>query len=157
MPPRFRIFFKLSLACLFLVWSLVACSRPEGEEAALQARLEGLAMTVEERDASDLTDFLAEDFSGPSGMTRELAQAYARTMMGRYSELGVTWTVNSLEIQGDRARTQLNVVLTGKAMVPGFEGRGRLMIVDLGWRRDGNEWYLVNAQWRGALERSAQR
>lgn len=147
-----QIFFRLLLMA-GLVVGAGACSAPASDEAAVLERLEGLAAAVEDRSASGITDFLAEDFSGPSGMSRELAEAYARNMLSRYSELGVTWTVKSMEIKDDRARVELNVVLTGKAMVPGFEGRGRLMTVDLGWRKTGSEWLLVNAQWRGALER----
>lgn len=150
-PALPTIFFKGLL--LAVVLGMGACSSPPTDEVAVRERLEDLAEAVEDRSASGIAGFLAEDFTGPSGMNRELAEAYAHTMLSRYSELGVTWTVNSLEIQQDRARVQLNAVLTGKAMVPGFEGRGRLMAIDLGWRKTGSEWLLVNAQWRSALDR----
>lgn len=147
-----EIFFK-GLLTLGLMVGLAACSRPSNDEEAVRAQLESLAEAVEDRSASGIVNHLADDFSGPAGMTKELAEAYARTILSRYSELGVAWTLTSLEIQQDRARVQLNTVLTGKATIPGFEGRGRLMTVDLGLRKTGGEWMVVHAQWRGTLER----
>lgn len=137
-----------------LAWGALAlgCSGPSGEEERLQATLDTLAGAVENRDASDIVANLAEDFDGPGGMNRERARAFAGVMMARYSELGVTWTLQEMDIQGDRATTRLTAMLTGKALVPGFEGRGRLMNVDLGWRMEGGEWRVVSARWTGAFE-----
>lgn len=134
--------------------SLAACASPEGDEQLIRDRLGQLEEAVEDKDASRLAGLLSEDFSGPSGMDRERAEAFARVMMARHTELGVTWDLKSLDIQGDRATVELSAMLTGRALMPGFDGRGRLMNVQMGWRRTGNDWLLVHANWSGAFERN---
>ena len=130
---------------------VVACSEPATEEQAILAALESTIQAVEDRSPSDMATHLAEDFAGPGGMDRDRAQAYARAMMLRYQELGVTWTMEEIVIQDRRATTRLAVVMTGRASVAGFGGRGRLMTVDLGWRLDDGEWRIVAAQWSDKL------
>lgn len=130
---------------------LMGCSSPQGTEAQVRNQLEKLAHAVEDRDAGDVYDLLAEDFSGPSGMDRDRARAYASVMMRRYSDMTVVWTVDEMDIIGDRARVRVSVVLTGKASVRGFGGRGRLMDVEMGWRYTDGEWLLVSARWSNKL------
>lgn len=131
-----------------------ACSAPGNDEQAIRQALDELEDAVENKSPGGVTALLAEDFSGPGGMNREGARALAGVLMARHSELGVTWTLESLEFQGDRATTHLKVVLSGKSLVPGLGARGRLMNVDLGWRRDGSSWEVVNAQWSGTFDRT---
>lgn len=148
LPPIVR-----RVAALCLAVGLVGgCAPPPTDERALKDQLQGMAEAVEDRDASEVADSLADDFSGPGNMDKDRAQAYASVLMARYSALSVTWTLKSIDVQGDRARTDLTAVLAGRAMVAGFEGRGRLMDVSLGWRRDQGEWKIVHARWQGALE-----
>lgn len=153
MPP----FAARAIAGLILALGLVilsGCAAEQGDEQAIKQKLEQLEEAVEDKDASGLAGFMAEDFSGPSGMDRERAEAFARVMMARHTELGVTWDLKSLDIQGDRATVELTAMLTGRALVPGFDGRGRLMNVQMGWRRTNGEWWLVHANWSGAFEKS---
>ena len=153
MPP----FAARAIAGLILALGLVllsGCAVDQGDEQAIKQKLEQLEEAVEDKDASSLAGFMAEDFSGPSGMDRERAEAFARVMMARHTELGVTWDLKSLDIQGDRATVELTAMLTGRALVPGFDGRGRLMNVQMGWRRTNGEWWLVHANWSGAFEKS---
>lgn len=153
MPPfAARAFAGLVLALALVILS--GCAAEQGDEQAIKQKLEQLEEAVEDKDASGLAGFMAEDFSGPSGMDRERAEAFARVMMARHTELGVTWDLKSLDIQGDRATVELTAMLTGRALVPGFDGRGRLMNVQMGWRRTNGEWWLVHANWSGAFEKS---
>lgn len=142
----------LVLALVLVILS--GCAAEQGDEQAIKQKLEQLEEAVEDKDASGLAGFMAEDFSGPSGMDRERAEAFARVMMARHTELGVTWDLKSLDIQGDRATVELTAMLTGRALVPGFDGRGRLMNVQMGWRRTNGGWWLVHANWSGAFEKS---
>ena len=153
MPPfTARAFAGLVLALVLVILS--GCEAEQGDEQAIKQKLEQLEEAVEDKDASGLAGFMAEDFSGPSGMDRERAEAFARVMMARHTELGVTWDLKSLDIQGDRATVELTAILTGRALVPGFDGRGRLMNVQMGWRRSEGEWWLVHANWSGTFEKS---
>ena len=138
------------VAVFFLV--LAGCAKPQGTEAEVRGQLEKLAEAVEDRDAGGVYDLLAPDFAGPSGMDRDRARAYASVMMRRYTDMGVMWTVDEMDIQDDRARVKVSVVLTGQSSAPGFSGRGRLMDVEMGWRYTDGEWLLVSAHWTGRLE-----
>lgn len=137
-----------------LLGLLLGCAKEQGDEQVIKQKLEQLEEAVEDKDASGIAGFMAEDFSGPSGMDRERAEAFARVMMARHTELGVTWDMKSLDIQGDRATVELTAMLTGRALVPGFDGRGRLMNVQMGWRRSEGDWWLVYANWSGTFEKS---
>ena len=140
----------LTLALFALM--TVGCAQPEGDEARIRQLLDEMATAVKDRNAGRVTSFLAEDFSGPSGMDRERARAFAGAMMARHSELGITWTVSEMKIEGDRATTRLTTLLTGQSLLPGMGNRGRLMNVQLGWRYTDGTWQVVNAQWSQAFE-----
>lgn len=89
-----------AIAGLILALGLVllsGCAVDQGDEQAIKQKLEQLEEAVEDKDASGLAGFMAEDFSGPSGMDRERAEAFARVMMARHTELGVTWDLNKSE------------------------------------------------------------
>ncbi len=80
-----------------LLGLLLGCTKDQGDEQVIKQKLEQLEEAVEDKDASGIAGFMAEDFSGPSGMDRERAEAFARVMMARHTELGVTWDLNKSE------------------------------------------------------------
>lgn len=146
---------RLSGALLLLALVLAACSPGlEGDEQArVHAQLKALVEAVEEGSPGDIQDLLAEDFSGPNGMDRARARAYASLMLRRYESPRVRWNLEEMDLQGDRARVRASVLITGSAQqIPGIGLRGRWMDVEMGWRLDGRDWKMVSARWSGRLE-----
>lgn len=149
-------FFKLLAGMLVAVLALGllgGCSSGRGQHVLLD-KLGDMEEAVEDKNVSRLMGFLAEDFSGPSGMDRARAEAFARVMMARHSDIGVAWDLKNMDVNGDRATVEVGVILTGKALVPGFDARGRLMNVQMGWRVTDGEWMLVNARWTSSFDKN---
>jgi hypothetical protein len=130
---------------------LSGCSQTSNEEEALRMTLDDMATAAEEQDVASVASHLANDFSGKGGMSKEQTEALARVVMSRYQELSVTWTIQELEMDGDRANVKAQALLTGKSIIPGMGARGRLMTFTMGWRlSEEGTWELVNANWEGA-------
>jgi outer membrane murein-binding lipoprotein Lpp len=130
---------------------LAGCAGPP-DEAALRDRIDRLQVAVEARDAEALLDAVDEDFGGPGGMDRAGLARYASLMLLRQQRVGVTIGPIAIELYGDRATAQFDAVVTGtNRFVPeGVEARR----VETVWRREGQDWVLVSADWsRPALAR----
>lgn len=130
------------LAAVFL---LAACAT-EPDEAALRGRIAELQVAVEARDAGALAEVVADDFGGPDGMDREGLRRYATLMLLRQQRVGVVLGPIEVELHGDRAAARFDAVVTGadRLLPEGVEARR----VETVWRREGDEWILVGADWR---------
>jgi len=133
-----------ALALLWVAFGLTACATPP-DEAALRERIGGMQAAIEARDADTLLDAVDEDFGGPGGMDRDGLQRYATLMLLRQQNVGVTLGPVDVELHGDRARARFDAVVTGtNRFIPeGVEARR----VETVWRREGDEWVLVSADW----------
>ncbi len=130
---------------------LAGCADPP-DEAALRARIDGVQAAIESRDADALLDAVDPGFGGPEGMDREGLRRYATLMLLRQQNVGITIGPVEVELHGERAAARFDAVVTGgNRFVPeGVEARR----VETVWRRDGDDWVLVSADWsRPALAR----
>jgi len=130
--------------------ALAGCAGPP-DEAALRARIDSLQVAVEARDADALLDAVDPEFGGPDGMDREELRRYTTLMLLRQQNVGVVLGPVEVELHGDRAAARFDAVVTGSnRFIPeGVEARR----VETVWRRDGDEWVLVSADWsRAALD-----
>lgn len=132
---------------------LAACATPPDDETAVRDRIGQLEQAIEDRDAADLEALLAEDFSGPGGMDRPRARAMASLLMARHRDVTMAWTLDGVDIQGDRARVDLSVALSSGTSPVAFPSRARLLDVELGLRRDGGRWMVVAARWSDKFDR----
>lgn len=126
--------------------SLLTACAGEPAEQTLRRTIGELRQAVEQRDAGDFLDVVAEDFAGPHGMTRDDLGRMIRLQFLRHGDIGVTMGPLDVTVTGERARAGFDVLLTG--------GSGRLLpdqasgyAVTTGWRWDGGRWRLISAQW----------
>jgi ketosteroid isomerase-like protein len=124
--------------------ALAGCAAP-ADEAALRARIDDLQAAIESRDADTLLDAVDAEFGGPDGMDRDGLRRYATLMLLRQQNVGVAIGPVDIELHGDRAGARFDAVVTGSnRFVPeGVEARR----VETVWRRDGDDWVLVSADW----------
>lgn len=136
-------------AALMLGMTVVAaCSRHAPEEA-LRERVAGLQESIERRDASEVSGALAEDFIGPGGLDRHGARRLAQATFLRYRNVGLEIGPLDVELKGDGATVRFTAMLRGgEGMLP---QDARLYDVRTGWRREGDDWELVNASWQARL------
>jgi ketosteroid isomerase-like protein len=124
--------------------ALSGCAAPP-DEAALRTRIADLQGAVEARDTDALLEAVDADFGGPGGMDRDGLRRYATLMLLRQQNVGVAIGPVEVALHGDRAAARFDAVVTGsKRFLPeGVEARR----VETVWRREGDDWVLVSADW----------
>jgi len=145
MGPGLRVSSALAIVAVLLL----GCTRTAPEQA-LRESISALQEAVEQRDASAVRGWLAEDFVGPGGMDRDGARRLAAlTFLGR-REVGVTLGPLDLSVQPEHATVRFTVALTGSSggVLP---DAGQVYDVETGWRMEEGEWRLTSARWSRKL------
>lgn len=121
------------------------CARPDPEQA-LRDRIAAMQEAARERSASGVLAGIDDDFSGPHGLDREGLGRLVRLQFMQHGSVGVRLGPLDVEMFEERARVRFTAVLTGGSgrFVP---DTGRIYNVETAWRRDGNDWRLITAQW----------
>ncbi|MEG3190983.1 nuclear transport factor 2 family protein [Lysobacter sp. D1-1-M9] len=124
---------------------LLGCSRTPPEQQ-LRESLGQLQAVLEGRDASAMSEWLAEDFVGPDGMDRDAARRLARVMFLRHRDVGVTLGPLDVALQEGHATVRFT------AAVSGGSGRilpdsARVYEVETGWRMVNGEWRMTSVRW----------
>jgi ketosteroid isomerase-like protein len=136
---------RLGLVGLLLL--LVGCGPGTPDEEQIRAELRNMAEALAESDVRGVLAPLADDFSG---VTWDLDQRAARLLLQRElrarEQLRARIFDIDVEMRGEsRAVAEFQVVLTGgSGLIP---ETGRWYRVQSGWRRDGNDWKMVSAEW----------
>jgi hypothetical protein len=129
---------------------LCACTRTTPEQR-LRGTVASLQAAIEDRNAGDIREVLADDFIGPEGLDREGAVRLAQAMFLRHREIGVT-IAGPLQVrmQPGHASVRFEAALTGGSgsVLP---DAARLYSVETGWRLDDGNWRLTSANWTPRL------
>lgn len=138
-----------SVLIALLLLPLAACVRTPPEQA-LRETMSELQAAIESRDAAAVHALLADDFIGPEGLDREGARRLAQGMFLRYRGVGATIGPLEIVLQDQHAQVSFDAVVMGGSggLLP---ESGQAYDVETGWRMEGGEWRLVNAQWRQKL------
>ena len=129
-----------------LALAAAGCSRPP-DETALRETIESMRKAAEARDAGDVLDPIAADFSGRGAeVDREGLSRLLKLEFLRPEPIGVSIASIDVAVDGDRATAKFEMTLTDRSrrFVPG--GREDYAVVS-GWRREGRRWVCVNATW----------
>ncbi len=130
---------------------LVACGGPSDP---IQALLDRAERAAESRDATALRACLADDFSGPDGLTADAAADLARRYLAGYETVALDVYDVDIEREPATARVTLRADFTGEArkigplanlLPPGASYRFDLELL----ARDG-DWRVVRAGWEPA-------
>lgn len=134
---------------MLAIWLLAACAGNDPEQA-LRERFDGLQQAVSERDPAAVQQFLAEDFVGNDGLDRQGVRRLMAVYALRYRDISATAGPLQMQIDGEHAKVRFTAVLAGGAggWLP---ERGRVLRVETGWRRVGNDWLLTSAHWTDVL------
>ena len=140
-----RAFLCTASTCLLLV----ACARTPPEQA-LRRTIDEMHAAVESRDVSSLSDGIARDFIGPGGMDRTAARRLAQLVFLRNQAIGMTIGPLDIAMHEGGATVKFTAALTGGSggLLP---QSGQVYEVRTDWRRDGDDWELVAAEWTEKL------
>jgi hypothetical protein len=141
-----------AVGIVLLLLALTACSRPPAEEQ-IRNTLDEMSEAIAQGDVSAFLDPVAEDFAGD---TWQLDKRGARLLLMREMRAHEQLRARLIDIQielasADRATATFQAVLTGgTGLLPDDGGWYR---VETGWRLDGADWTLINAQWERVIGR----
>lgn len=140
---------RLLLLCcaVLLAAGPAACSKPLTVEQQVIATIRNMEAHVEAGERRPFMEYIAEDFSGQDGtMTRDQARAFMVYQMNRNRRLQAQlFPIQVTETSATTARATFRALVTGGAnWIP---ERGQVYDFDTRWRRDGDDWLLVSANW----------
>lgn len=146
-----RLLLRLSSALVMTCFLLSGCARTAPEQA-LRDSVSALQEAVEQRDASAVQDWLAEDFVGPHGMDRDGARRLAALTFLRRRDVGVSLGPLgvSMSTQQDHATVRFTAALTAGAG-GALPATARVYDVETGWRNQEGDWRLTSARWTPKL------
>lgn len=133
------------LAAMFV---LVAGCGPElDDETRILRTLDAMTEAVEQGDVDDFMRPIADDFVAVNGRLdrRALGLLVRRERLAR-DAVRVRRVGTQVELVGDsRAVASFRTLATGgSGLLP---DEGRFWRVETGWRRDGDDWALISAEW----------
>lgn len=141
------------LAGLFcLAVTLAACGPAPDDEAQIERTLATMIEALEQGDVSDFMALVADDFVAVNGRLdrRSLGLLVRRERLAR-DAISVQRLDTRIEVfvhEGSSARA----VASFRALATGGTGllpdEGRFWSVETGWRRDGDDWRLISAEWK---------
>ena len=136
------------VACLMAVAMLLCGCGPElDDRERILHTLDAMTEAVEAGEVGDFMAPVADDFVAVNGRLdrRALGLLVRRERLARDS-IRVRRVDTKVELVGEsRAVASFRALATGgSGLLP---DEGRFWRVETGWRRDGDEWALISAEW----------
>ena len=129
---------------------LAGCSRTTDEQRIREA-MAAMQQAMESRDPRAFMAHVSDDFIGnDADFDRNALGNLLRMEVLRNDSIGATLGPIDIEMQGDRARAQVLVTLTGGSgnLLP---ERGAIYAITSSWKRQGSEWRCYSATWKREL------
>ena len=135
---------------LWLALALLAGCAKAPAEQRLRERIAGMQDAIAAREVADFMQGVAPDFIGSGGTDRAALHNLVRLQVIRNASIGATLGPIEVEMQGERAKVEFDVVLTGGAggLLP---ERAQAYAIESGWREEGGEWVVFAAEWEPKL------
>lgn len=118
---------------------LAACSVKSSDEDQLRALIDQVEAAAEARDASDVLEHVADDYSDSSGLDKRELQNFLRGYFLSHPKLELLVNIESLEFPVDGLAQAIVSVATVELGDPGME---RLKVE---FRRAAGEWRVARA------------
>ena len=130
----------LTVSSLFLF----SCSS-DTDEQLLNTALDGLISAVENRQRSEVRQYLAKDFLAQRKQGRAEAERIMLFYFHQNQNISVYRIQQDVQINKDRAEVTLMVMITGSGGL--LPERGSQYQVEMLWRKQDDAWLLANVNW----------
>lgn len=124
---------------LILSATLVACGARSSDEEKVRALVESVETAAENRDASDVLEFVADDYEDTNGFDKSQLQDFLRAWFFTHPKVELLVNVDELQFPADGV-AQAKVTITSLAL--NDPDRVRLNVE---FRRQGREWRVSRA------------
>ena len=143
---QFRGLQRVMASAAIVMLLLAACGKDDPEQA-VRGQVDAMQAAIDERDAGDVEDLLAQDFVGNDGMDRRAIRQLAAAVFLRHKNVAAKLGPVSVELRGDTdAVAKFSVLATGGS--GGFlPETGQVYQIETGWRLVDGEWKLLSATW----------
>ena len=118
---------------------LAACGAKPGDEEQVRALIDRAEAAAESRDASDVLEFVADDYADSNGFDKSQLQNFLRGYFLAHPRLELVVNIESLEFPVDGLAQAVISVATVELGDPGMQR------LKLEFRRAGGEWRLARA------------
>jgi hypothetical protein len=118
---------------------LAACGAKSSDEERVRALIDSVEEAAEARDASDVLEYVADDYADSSGLDRAELQNFLRGYFLAHPRLELLVNVESLEFPVDGLA---QAVVSVRSLELGVPDAQRLKVE---FRRAGGEWRVVRA------------
>lgn len=143
-PDRTRTF--LTLAALA---ALAGCGDADSPEQQVRAVIDQMELAAENRDVSELTEHLSEDYRDSNGRAAEEAGRYLRGYFIANQSIHLLTRIEQLEFPTDgEARAQVLVGMVGReaAATNQWDLAADLHTFKIALRREGDDWKVSFAE-----------
>ena len=103
------------LPLLILAASLVACAEHSSDEERVRDVIDSVETAAEKRDASDVMDFVADDYTDSEGFDKTRLQNFLRAYLLAHPKVELFTRIDKLEFPAD-GLAQAEVTVTGVAL-----------------------------------------
>ena len=128
---------------LILSATLVACGARSSDEDQVRALVDGAEIAAEARDASDVLEFVADDYEDSNGFDKAQLQSFLRAWFLAHPKVELVVSIDSLEFPVD-GLGQAEITVTNVDLAS--PDRARLKVE---FRRRDGEWRVSRADRMG--------
>ena len=136
--------------------TLAACGSRDTPEAQVRRTIDAMELAAEQRDVGDLTEHISTEFRDGSGRdTKELSQ-YVRGYFIANQSIHLLTRIKSIEFPTkDEANAQVTVAMVSREAdeANAWNLGGEIYDFDVTFMREGDEWKVTYAKWRGSSGR----
>ncbi len=129
---------------------LVSCSAPPDDEQYIHQSMQRIEVAAEAKSSKDILDYLAEDFLGNKALRKANIKGMLFLHFRRHKNVHVFLQGVSVAVTGDSAQVSCKVILAGRQdrVVP---ERAKVLEIKSRWQKRGDEWLIVEANWKDPL------
>lgn len=142
---------NIALVALLLLAGCGPGGTPEDEIRALMGTAE---LAAEERDAAELRELIADDYSDDSGRSATDIRGVLHGYLIAHQSIRLITRIDSIELEGtEQARVKVTVGMLGRDADSdsNWDLAGDVYRFDLRLAREGGDWRVIRAGWQSEL------
>ena len=142
------------LALIGVLFSMVACSRPDSPEHRIRALIAAAEQAIEKREVGEVRGYISENYRDEDARDRRAIDGLLRLYVLRQQTIHLLTVIDSVETpQAGRGEAVVYVAMAGRPIASAAELaalRADLFRFELGFKEEDGDWRVVRAAWRRA-------
>lgn len=143
-----------SNSALVALLLLAGCGPTGTPEEEIHALVDAAELAAEARDAADLRELIADDYSDGNGRSATDIRGVLHGYLIAHQSIRLISRIDSIELEGaEQARVKVTVGMLGRDADSdsNWDLAGDVYRFDLRLARDGGDWRVIRAGWQSEL------